>query len=151
MKNSFEEELSVQQIAVGVGHVSTYERLKTSMEVVGMMWQIVVGLSRLRDFENSVVAFYHPGQRSNCSWSAPTEGMVKINFDTAFTPGSYLTGLGVIARNSLGRCLHWMLVTSEHVTHPEHGEALADLMAIELGCQMGGSHYIIEGDCIQVI
>ncbi|KAL0313944.1 UNVERIFIED_CONTAM: hypothetical protein Sangu_2238800 [Sesamum angustifolium] len=60
-------------------------------------------------------------------------------------------GLGVIARDWKGTCLAWRSMFIPNICSPEHGEALAARMAIEVRCHGRWTHCIIEGDCLQVV
>ncbi|KAL0313249.1 UNVERIFIED_CONTAM: hypothetical protein Sradi_5724200 [Sesamum radiatum] len=45
----------------------------------------------------------------------------------------------------------WKMVFHPDIMDPEHGEALAARLAIDLCSQYGWGNCIIEGDCLQVI
>ncbi|KAL3812661.1 hypothetical protein ACJIZ3_013929 [Penstemon smallii] len=72
--------------------------------------------------------------RSSTSWSPPSLGFTKLNFDAAVLNNGAGIGIGIVARNSVG-----------------DSEATAALQAVQFGLEFGWSQVIIEGDCSNVI
>ncbi|KAK4400587.1 hypothetical protein Sango_1164800 [Sesamum angolense] len=67
-------------------------------------------------------------------WQPPDKESIKINFDAvAFDKGNGV-GLGVIARDWKSTCLAWRTIIIPNICSPEHGEALAARLAIEVRC-----------------
>ncbi|KAK4433422.1 hypothetical protein Salat_1104500 [Sesamum alatum] len=50
-----------------------------------------------------------------------------------------------------GVCRAWRKAFFTHIKDPEHGEALAARLAVELCLHYGWGTCVIEGDCLQVI
>ncbi|KAL0463289.1 UNVERIFIED_CONTAM: hypothetical protein Slati_0216500 [Sesamum latifolium] len=90
--------------------------------------------SFFKDFQN-VVAVKPPILSSRCAWKPPSKGSVKINFDAALFGEGNRIGLGVITRDWKGDCLLWKSAVMPDINSPEHGDALAARMAIELHCR----------------
>ncbi|KAL0401094.1 UNVERIFIED_CONTAM: hypothetical protein Slati_4139300 [Sesamum latifolium] len=101
--------------------------------------------SFLQDFHNCTSRTNLPGQSSATVWSPPKEGLIKINFDAAVGNESCEAGLGVIARDHEGKCIAWRTDTLVGVMDPEHGEALAARLALDLGIEQGWRNCLIEG------
>ncbi|KAK4434712.1 hypothetical protein Salat_0634000 [Sesamum alatum] len=84
-------------------------------------------------------------------WTAPKIDEVKINFDVVMRSSTPGAGLGTIARNYEGRCIAWRTTFHPDIGDPEHGEALAARLAMEICVDFGWPKCIVEGDCIFVI
>ncbi|KAK4400699.1 putative ribonuclease H protein, partial [Sesamum angolense] len=104
----------------------------------------------LSDFLNSVAVKPSVLPSTNV-WQPPDRESIKINFDAAVFDKGNGVGLGVIARDWKGTCLAWRTMIIPNICSPEHGEALAARMAIEVRCHGRWTHCIIEGDCHQVV
>ncbi|KAK4389823.1 putative ribonuclease H protein [Sesamum angolense] len=111
---------------------------------------ITYASSLLSDFLNSV-AVKPSVLPSRNVWQPPDRESIKINFDAAVFDKGNGVGLGVIARDWKGTCLAWRTMIIPNICSPEHGEALATRLAIEVRCHGRWTHCIIEGDCLQVV
>ncbi|KAL0326613.1 UNVERIFIED_CONTAM: putative mitochondrial protein [Sesamum angustifolium] len=101
---------------------------------------ITYASSLLSDFLNSV-AVKPSVLPSRNVWQPPDRESIKINFDAAVFDKGNGVGLGVIARDWKGTCLAWRSMIIPNICSPEHGEALAARMAIEVRCHgMHGHH-----------
>lgn len=89
----------------------------------------------------------------SCPWplALPPEGIIKINFDGAFSGADDKYGMGVVARDCkgsfllAGACTGWCAGSAEMV------EARAVLWAMALAREHGWSHIMIEADCKMVV
>ncbi|KAL0423119.1 UNVERIFIED_CONTAM: hypothetical protein Sradi_0846700 [Sesamum radiatum] len=111
---------------------------------------ITYASSLLSDFLNSVVVKPSVLPSRNV-WQPPDRESIKINFDAAVFDKGNRVGLGVIARDWKGTCLAWRTMIISNICSPEHGEALAARLAIEVRCHGRWTYCIIEGDCLQVV
>ncbi|KAK4404352.1 putative ribonuclease H protein [Sesamum angolense] len=107
--------------------------------------------SFLKDFQNCIVRKNPPNRFSAPTWSPPKSGTIKINFDASVAKEWGGIGLGVIARDHEGNCVAWRTKTLLGATDPEHCEALAARLVVDLGIEQGWCNCLIEGDCILVI
>ncbi|KAK4384613.1 hypothetical protein Sango_3043000 [Sesamum angolense] len=111
---------------------------------------ITYASSLLSDFLNSV-AVKPSVLPSRNVWQPPDRESIKVNFDAAVFDKGNRAGLGVIARDWKGTCLAWRTVIIPNICSPEHEEALAARLAIEVRCHGRWIHCIIEEDCLQVV
>ncbi|KAK4422048.1 hypothetical protein Salat_2155600 [Sesamum alatum] len=88
--------------------------------------------------------------RTKIIGSPPKVDEVKINFDASVrnSPGA---GLGAITRDNEGRCLAWRTIFHPDIRDPEHGEALAACLAMEICADFGWTKCVVEGDCALII
>ncbi|KAL0325468.1 UNVERIFIED_CONTAM: hypothetical protein Sradi_5116100 [Sesamum radiatum] len=107
--------------------------------------------SFLQDFQNCIVRTNPPGRFSAPTWSPPKSGTIKINFDASVVKELGGAGLGIIARDHKGNCVACRTKTLLGATDPEHCEALAVRLAVDLGIEQDWRNCLIEGDCILVI
>ncbi|KAG8387873.1 hypothetical protein BUALT_Bualt02G0066800 [Buddleja alternifolia] len=84
-------------------------------------------------------------------WSPPAPGWLKINFDGANFSEPKSIGLGVIARDSEGECLHWQRKFLPYHASAEVGEGLACVEGLQLASLNGWRNVILEGDCLSLI
>ncbi|KAK9013150.1 hypothetical protein V6N11_041169 [Hibiscus sabdariffa] len=107
-----------------------------------------------------IVAFIHKqdnlsrvltGLGASCEsfWQAPSELVVKFNFDYAFRSGSITTG--VVGRNNLGLIIASCSIQHENVADAFVAEALACRQVVWFARELGFSRVIIEGDSLTVI
>ncbi|KAL0409532.1 UNVERIFIED_CONTAM: putative ribonuclease H protein [Sesamum radiatum] len=111
---------------------------------------VTFGGSLLFDFRNSV-AVKPSDLPSRNTWQPPDRESIKINFDAAIFDNGKGVGLGTIAQDWRGNCLTWRTMCLPNACSPEHGEAMAARLAMEVRCQGGWTKCIIEGDCLQVV
>ncbi|KAL0401624.1 UNVERIFIED_CONTAM: hypothetical protein Slati_4192300 [Sesamum latifolium] len=88
---------------------------------------------------------------SQDSWIAPRKDKIKVNFDASISKSKTGAEIGAIARDHSGRCVAWRKAFHAHILDPEHGEALAARLALDLCIQFGWTSCIIEGDCLSII
>ncbi|KAG8379989.1 hypothetical protein BUALT_Bualt07G0147000 [Buddleja alternifolia] len=88
-----------------------------------------------------------PGKSVPSRWTRPTSDIIKLNFDGAILSQVGGAGLGVVARNSNGECLAWLMRFVPHIYDPETAEAMAAREAIDLARRHGWDHIVVEGDC----
>ncbi|KAL0433401.1 UNVERIFIED_CONTAM: hypothetical protein Slati_2674400 [Sesamum latifolium] len=85
---------------------------------------------------------------ASLQWVAPPENVVKINSDATLFQDKGDIGIGVIARDSIGRCLAWK---ASRFHRRLAAEAWAVRIAIELAAQYGWNRIILEGDCATLL
>jgi hypothetical protein len=84
-------------------------------------------------------------------WKKPPAGTTKINWDAAFNLSNKRMGIGVVARDSLGRVVAAKAKVFPYIADPATGEALGARLAVSLGCELGFTDVILEGDSLVVI
>ncbi|KAK4431084.1 hypothetical protein Salat_0870400 [Sesamum alatum] len=89
--------------------------------------------------------------RQQEKWIKPNPGTIKINFDGALFPQLKCSGVGILGRESNGRCLGWKTVLLPHVADAGVTEAFAVRAAAEYANEFPNSSIIIEGDCLEII
>ena len=83
-------------------------------------------------------------------WTAPPSGVVKLNTDASLAVDGWI-GLGVVARNSLGKVLFAATRRIRAYWAPEVAEAKAVALAMKLGARYGFHEVIVESDCQLVV
>ncbi|KAL0370615.1 UNVERIFIED_CONTAM: hypothetical protein Sangu_0379600 [Sesamum angustifolium] len=84
-------------------------------------------------------------------WTAPPPDVIKVNFDASIRRNPLGVSVSNIARDHCGHCIAWMTAFHPNISDPEHGEALAARLAVELCCKYGWPRCVVEGDCLQII
>ncbi|KAL0315227.1 UNVERIFIED_CONTAM: hypothetical protein Scaly_2876400 [Sesamum calycinum] len=84
-------------------------------------------------------------------WTAPPPDVIKVNFDASIRRNPLGVSVSTIARDHCGHCIAWMTAFHPNISDPEHGEALAACLAVELCCKYGWPRCVVEGDCLQII
>ncbi|KAK4421499.1 hypothetical protein Salat_2100500 [Sesamum alatum] len=79
-------------------------------------------------------------------WQVPPPIYVKLNFDGATLMGGVQVGVGVVARDELGRCVAWLSRRVERTGDGELAESLAAREAVLLALQKCWPRVIVEGD-----
>ncbi|KAL0404191.1 UNVERIFIED_CONTAM: hypothetical protein Sradi_2059900 [Sesamum radiatum] len=87
----------------------------------------------------------------NVSWSPPPPGCIKVNFDGALLHGGSALGLGIIARDTAGRCLTWASWKLNRGGSAEETEAYAAREAVLLARRKQWDRVIFEGDCTSLL
>ncbi|KAL0340131.1 UNVERIFIED_CONTAM: hypothetical protein Sradi_4529900 [Sesamum radiatum] len=88
---------------------------------------------------------------SSAVWIAPSANCVKINFDGAVFAAEGAIGVGIVARDSQGRCMAWLSHRVFRAGSGEMAEAWAAREAIQLAVRKGWRKVVIEGDCASLI
>ena len=87
--------------------------------------------------------------KEHTKWVAPDESYLNINMDGAFS--NEATGVGVVVRNHLGQVEAIMATRVEGAHNAEHVECLAFLTALEFARDFGISHFLLEGDALNIV
>ena len=90
------------------------------------------------------------GQPSPRHWTAPPEGVVKLNVDASLQVDGWV-GMGVVARHSNGDVLFTTVRRVRACWTPEIAEAKAAAMAVRLGSRFGLKDVVLESDCQVII
>ncbi|KAK8657529.1 hypothetical protein V6N13_035760 [Hibiscus sabdariffa] len=85
------------------------------------------------------------------SWQAPTAGVIKFNFDSAYDISSKNSISGVIARDSAGLIMASCIVPHHHVADAFVAEALACYQATTFAKELGFKRVVFEGDSLTVV
>lgn len=89
--------------------------------------------------------------RLPAKWSPPLVGMVKINFDGAFTESNPKAGIGVVIRDDKGKLL---VACSKQIPagiNAHHIKALTTMEAFRLALDTGFQHVLLEGDALMIV
>ncbi|XP_071921885.1 uncharacterized protein [Coffea arabica] len=87
--------------------------------------------------------------KEHTKWVAPEQSYLKINVDGAFSEQA--AGVGLVVRNYLGQVEAAMAARVEGVHNAEHVECLAFLYALEFARDFGISHFLLEGDALNIV
>lgn len=82
-------------------------------------------------------------------WRKPSEGLLKVNVDAAWTED--FCGIGAIRRDHNGTTLAAMTKTVSHVHSALHGESLAALEGLRFAHCNGVEHLVLESDSLILI
>lgn len=85
------------------------------------------------------------------SWSKPTEGKWKINWDAAINKETLKMGMGIVIRDDAGNVVTVKAKYLPYLINPQTAEAMAGWYAIQFGREMGGRFIILEGDSLEVV
>ncbi|KAK4407960.1 hypothetical protein Sango_0377000 [Sesamum angolense] len=103
----------------------------------------------LHDFQNEVTSKLVPSLPNR--WTAPPPDVIKVNFDASIRRNPLGVSVSTIAQDHRGHCIAWMTAFHSNISNPEHSEALAARLAVELCCKYGWPRCVVEGDCLQII
>jgi pantoate kinase len=98
-----------------------------------------------------VVASLNGGFNSPSQWSVPAVGNIKINWDVALDGRKKLMGVGIMARDSLGRVVAAMCAFLPYMRDPTTAEAIGARRAVEFGHELGFNSIELEGDVREVV
>lgn len=84
-------------------------------------------------------------------WIKPPEGTMKINWDAAVDSSNGKIGMGIIARDHVGRVIAMACGSSQYICNSGMAEAMAAREAIELCNSLGVQNFILEGDASDVV
>ncbi|KAL0431195.1 UNVERIFIED_CONTAM: hypothetical protein Sradi_0745500 [Sesamum radiatum] len=84
-------------------------------------------------------------------WKPPTTGTIKINFDASIFRNPRGVGIGVVARDSEGKCLCRKIYFVKNILDPTHAEALAARVEAHMATDFSGYMVELEGDYLTVI
>ncbi|KAK4412522.1 hypothetical protein Salat_2899300 [Sesamum alatum] len=104
----------------------------------------------LSDFLNAVTV-NRPSPPTTGKWEAPGPGEIKVNFDTSVLSNKKCVYIEAIARDHLGRCVAWRKDFHADITDPEHSEALAARLVVELCRSFSWNSCILEADYLRVV
>lgn len=90
-------------------------------------------------------------RNSHKKWTPPPHWFIKVNVDASLLASSNFAGIGVVARDHLGRVIDWRRRRLEHVCCPEIAETLAVVAGIDLAQAKGWMNVILESDCLLVV
>jgi hypothetical protein len=85
------------------------------------------------------------------TWSPPSNGFIKLNWDAAINKIKGWIGLSIIARDNLGNCLGVRSLTKILQVDAKTAESLAALEAVLFAREAGFLDAIFEGDVAHVI
>ncbi|XP_071902618.1 uncharacterized protein [Coffea arabica] len=88
-------------------------------------------------------------QKEHTKWVALDESYLNINVDGAFSEEA--ASIGVVVRNHLGQVEAVMATRVEGALNAEHVECLAFLTALEFARDFGISHFLLEGDALNIV
>ncbi|KAL0357534.1 UNVERIFIED_CONTAM: putative mitochondrial protein [Sesamum calycinum] len=94
---------------------------------------------------------WHVCSNSTAAWIAPSTDCIKINFDGVVFVAEGAIGVGIVARDSQGRCIAWLSHRVIRAGSGEMAEAWAAREAIQLAVRKGWRKVVIEGDCAPLI
>jgi hypothetical protein len=84
-------------------------------------------------------------------WVPPPCGYIKINWDAASNPGMKQTGIRVLIRDDKEELIAAQAKVLPSLLDPSMAEALGAWYAVKLGCDLGFSHVLFQGDCLNVV
>ncbi|XP_027181852.1 uncharacterized protein LOC113780241 [Coffea eugenioides] len=87
--------------------------------------------------------------KEHTKWVAPEPSYLKINVDGAFSEEA--AGVGLVVRNHLGQVEAAMAARVDGAHSAEHVECLAFLTALEFARDFGISHFLLEGDALNIV
>lgn len=88
---------------------------------------------------------------SNLEWSPPPSGTIMLNSDAAVFSDLDRSGVGVVARDHVGRCVAACYEPIQGVLEPEMVEALALRRAVFLARDEQFSNVIFTTDCLPLV
>jgi hypothetical protein len=71
------------------------------------------------------------------SWSPPSDGVIKVNWDASINVVKDWVGLGTIARDSKGLCMGARCITIHARTNPKTAEFMEALQAVQFSKEVG--------------
>lgn len=83
-------------------------------------------------------------------WRPPDPGTIKINVDLALPTGHDFIQIGMVARDSNGRVVWWLVKKVAGRPAPMDGEAMAVYHGVLLARNKDWSRVIVETDCLHV-
>ena len=92
---------------------------------------------------------HEPSQ--SITWQPPPRNLIKVNWDAAVSKKNGRVGIGVIARDSMGKVYAARSLTVGQIFSPVAAEAMAGVHAMLLGKDLNHSGVIIEGDAQQIV
>ncbi|GMJ12059.1 hypothetical protein like AT3G09510 [Hibiscus trionum] len=107
--------------------------------------------AKLREFEENEPDQTLPSVTSKVKWEAPTEGVVKVNFDAAYDQASKVSFSAVVCRDNEGFILAAGIVQHQNVADAFTAEAWACLQAVRMASEVGFINIIVEGDSLTVL
>ncbi|MBA0864079.1 hypothetical protein Goshw_029703, partial [Gossypium schwendimanii] len=115
------------------------------------IWAIWMGLNRVLHEKNTTISHRNWRVYNNERWTPPDQSITKINFDEAYNKQRKQLGTGIIFRSSKEENLGAKMLVNEGVLTPFAVEAIACLLAVQAGLEMGLRRVIIEGDALSVL
>jgi ribonuclease HI len=88
---------------------------------------------------------------SAVTWTRPSDGFVKVNWDASVNTNLNKMGAGVVVRDSHGVVLAMYCTTKGCITSPSDAEAVGAWAAVQLAKRMGLRRVILEGDALEII
>jgi hypothetical protein len=92
-----------------------------------------------------------PLSQHSPSWSAPSDGWTKVNWDASMDVKQKVLGIGLIARDNLGRVKGSMCYASKYLLDPSVAEAFGARLGAEFDRRMGFDPIFLEGDAQEVV
>jgi ribonuclease HI len=105
---------------------------------------------RLPQCQEQRIVTQQSDQRS-VPWSAPLSGQIKINWDAALDRHHNLMGVGLLARDHLGRVVAAMCFSQKYQLDPSTAEAFGVQLAAEFARFQGFTSISLEGDAQEVV
>ncbi|XP_075640488.1 uncharacterized protein LOC142612256 [Castanea sativa] len=84
-------------------------------------------------------------------WHPPPVGFVKINVGRVVFSNENTVGVGTVIRNQDGFILASQARKINHAYSPIVLKALVALDGLQLAMELGFTHAVLEGDCLQLI
>jgi ribonuclease HI len=91
------------------------------------------------------------GPRATSRWSKPDAGFIKLNWDAALDARQNRMGVGIIARDELGKVRAALSTALPYIQNPSVAEAFGARRAVEFARERGFSSIVIEGDSREVV
>jgi ribonuclease HI len=91
------------------------------------------------------------GPRATSRWSKPDAGFIKLNWDAALDVRQNRMGVGIIARDELGKVRATLSTALPYIQNPSVAEAFGARRAVEFARERGFSSIVIEGDSREVV
>lgn len=111
-------------------------------------------IEELEEFQKTlgdVVTLLNGGGISSSQWSTPAVGNIKINWDAALDGRKKLMGVGIVARDSVGRVVATMCAFLPYIRDLTMAKAIGAWRAVEFRREMDFNSIELEGDAREVV
>lgn len=106
----------------------------------------------IQSYKDAQQFFSQPRPPDNVvCWQPLGTNEIKLNFDASITRHPPSAGLGIVARNDMGRVIARSRKRVQYVQDPELAESLATQLAVKLALSLQLQQVCLEGDCSNLI
>ena len=122
---------------------------ENSTRAVARAESVIESFRKVKQPETNYVASQRAGEQKQ--WCPPPRDWLKINVDTAVDAEKQVTGLGVVIRDSDGKCKAAAVKTSKFFGSVVMAEAAAMEWGLQVASSIGVTNGVVESDSLEVV